>query len=267
MMKLNSLIILLISIGLFTSCNDDDSSATNAEGTSTLTVRLVDNPGDFEHVYIDVIDVRVKINNDSEDDNWTSLNAINTGIYDLLELTGGVNVLLTDDYEIPSGMLNQIRLVLGDNNSVVIDGETFPLNTPSAQQSGLKINVNETLEPNFEYVFWLDFDVEESIVIAGNSGNINLKPVIRASAEISTGTISGTVTPSSVQTLVSVNIGDEIISTYTDVNGNFLLIGVPAGNFDVTFTPDLESGFLPFVIENVEVNVGQNSDVETVIFE
>lgn len=262
-LKLEYLILLIICSLTLASCNDDDTSS-NIQGTSKLTVRLVDEPGDFEHVYVEVIDVRVKINNDSDDDNWQSLEAINTGIYDLLDLTGGVNVLLADEYEIPSGTLNQIRLVLGDNNTVVIDGETFPLTTPSAQQSGLKIQVNETLESNFEYVFWLDFDVDESIVVAGNSGNIILKPVIRASAEISTGTISGNIAPSDVQTLISVNLGAETISTYADINGNYLLVGLPAGNYDVVFTPNSESGFSQTVVENVEVVVGQNVLLETV---
>ncbi|WP_052184244.1 DUF4382 domain-containing protein [Psychroserpens sp. Hel_I_66] len=249
---------------VLTGCNDDDSSST-VQGTSKLTVRLVDEPGDFEHVYIDIVDVLVKVNNDSEDDNWQSLEAINTGIYDLLELTGGINVLLADEYTIPSGTLNQIRLVLGNNNTVVIDGISQELTTPSAQQSGLKIQVNETLEPDFEYVFWLDFNVDESIVIAGSSGNIILKPVIRASAEISTGIISGTIAPSDVQTLVSVNVGSEVISTYADIDGNYVLVGVPAGNYDVTFTPDIDSGLLPTVVEDVEVVVGQTTVLDVVI--
>lgn len=262
-MKFKGLLFLFaFSIVLF-HCATDDASQT-VEGTSKLSIKLVDDPGDYEHVYIEVVDVRVKVNNDSDDDNWQSLDAINTGVYDLLELTGGINVLLADEYEIPSGNLNQIRLVLGDDNTIVIDGETHPLTTPSAQQSGLKIRVNETLEPNFEYVFWLDFDVDESIVIAGNSGNIILKPVIRASAEVSTGTISGNITPVDVQTQISVMVGDEIISTYADEDGNFLLVGLPEGTYNVLVSPDPESEFSEITIENIAVIAGQNTLIETI---
>ena len=170
-------------------------------------------------------------------------------------------VLLVDDFQIPSGMLNQIRLVLGEDNTVVIDGETFPLNTPSAQQSGLKIQVNQVLEPNFTYDFVLDFDADESIVIAGNSGNINLRPVIRASAEISSGIIEGTVNPFDFQVVASVTIGDEEISSYIDDAGNFALYGVPAGTYTLTLTPDPESGYIPTLVENVEVVNGQITNV------
>ena len=264
--KIKSLFFLtLFSVVLF-NCNNDDSSQA-VQGTSKLSIKLVDEPGEFEHVYVEVVDVMVKVNNDSEDDNWQSLEAINTGVYDLLDLTGGVNVLLADEYEIPSGTLNQIRLVLGDDNTIVIDGVSQELTTPSAQQSGLKIQVNETLEPNFEYVFWLDFDVDESIVTAGNSGNIILKPVIRASAEVSTGTISGSISPIDVQTQISVTVGDETVSTYADENGNFLLVGLPQGTYDVTITPDSESEFSVTTIENVEVTVGQNVVLETIILQ
>ncbi|MCK8480260.1 DUF4382 domain-containing protein [Psychroserpens algicola] len=246
------------------SCSDDDSSSIT-QGSSKLTIKLVDNPGDYDHVYVDVVDVMVKVNDDTDDDNgWLSLEAINTGVYDLLELTGGLNVLLADNYEIPSGTLNQIRLVLGDNNTIVIDGDTFPLTTPSAQQSGLKIQVNETLEPNFEYTFWLDFDVCQSIVEAGNSGNIILKPVIRAVAEVSTGNISGSILPSNVQTQISVIVGTDVISTYTDENGNFIIVGLPSGTYDVIVNPNPESGFEEATLEDVVVVVGQTTVLETI---
>jgi hypothetical protein len=228
----------------------------------------MDAPGDFDHVYIDVVDVMVKVNDASDDeDGWVSLNAVNTGVYDLLELTGGVNVLLVDDFEVLSGNLNQIRLVLGDDNSVVIDGQTFPLNTPSAQQSGLKIQVNATLLPNIAYTFLLDFDVDESIVIAGNSGNINLKPVIRASVEASTGTISGSILPLGVQTQITATNGIETISAYADVDGNFILVGLNPGIYTVTVDPDPISELVSTIIENVEVALESNTDLGVITLE
>lgn len=256
-----SFIAILFGLTLFFSCNDD-SNSVNDSGMSNISIKLVDDPGDFDNVFIDVQDVMVKVNDDSDgDQGWVSLDPINTGVYDLLDLTGGVNVLLVDDFQIPSGMLNQIRLVLGEDNTVVIDGETFPLNTPSAQQSGLKIQVNQVLEPNFTYNFILDFDADESIVIAGNSGNINLRPVIRASAEISSGIIEGAVNPFDFQVTASVMVGDEEVSTYIDDAGNFALFGVPAGTYTLTLTPDPESGYIPTIIENVEVVNGQITNV------
>lgn len=254
----------LLALTLF-NCSEDNNDTPQAEGKSFISVKLVDDPGDFDNVFVEVVDVMVKVNDNSEgEEGWISLDPINTGVYDLLELTGGVNVLLADDFQIPSGTLNQIRLVLGEDNSVVIDGETHPLNTPSAQQSGLKIQVNQTLEPGFTYDYVLDFDVDESIVIAGNSGNINLKPVIRATAEVSSGKIEGVVTPFDFQVQAAVTTPDGDITAYVDENGAFVLNGVPAGVYTVTITPDPESGYAVAMVENVEVVNGQITNIGTI---
>src|SRR5690606_28336029 len=138
LLKLSLIAFLFIG---FASCSSDDDSNTN-DGKARLSVRLTDAPGDYENVFVDVQEVVIKYNNGQEDLNL----GINAGIYDLLELTAGVNVLLFDD-EVPAGSISQIRLVLGEQNTIVVDGETLPLATPSAQQSGLKVQVNETLEP------------------------------------------------------------------------------------------------------------------------
>ncbi|MGB1312094.1 MAG: DUF4382 domain-containing protein [Bizionia paragorgiae] len=249
-------ILSLLSIVLF-NCSDDDASAV-AEGTSNISVRLTDNPGDYDHVYVEVVDVMVKVNDESTGESgWQSAGAINTGVYDLLELTGGINVLLVDGFQVPSGTLNQIRLVLGEDNSIVIDGETFPLNTPSAQQSGLKIKINEELLPGYTYDIVLDFDVDQSIVVAGNSGNINLKPVIHAATQYTSGSIEGAVVPFDYQVVASIDVNGDIISAYTDANGSFVLNGVPEGVYTVTFTPDPASGYATVSVDDVTVVNGE----------
>ncbi|HLV13606.1 MAG TPA: DUF4382 domain-containing protein [Xanthomarina sp.] len=259
--KIKIFILSILAITFF-NCSDNDDNNSSVEGTSKISVKLMDNPGDYDHVFIDVVDVKVKVNDANDDENgWVSLNAINTGVYDLLELTGGINVLLVDDFQIPSGTLNQIRLVLGENNTIVMDGVTYPLNTPSAQQSGLKIKVNETLVPNIHYTFLLDFDVDESIVVAGNSGNINLKPVIRASVEANSGALSGTVTPADYQTEVTVSNGLVTASAYTDATGKFTVVGLPEGMYTVVVTPDPASTYEGLIIEDVEISVGQTLDL------
>lgn len=260
-------LIFLFGLILFFNCSDDDSTP-NDSGTSKISVKLVDEPGDYDNVFVEVVDVMVKVNDDSGgDEGWESLNPINTGVYDLLSLTGGVNVLLVDDFQVPSGMLNQIRLVLGDDNTIVIDGETYPLNTPSAQQSGLKVEVNQELQADFTYNFILDFDVDQSIVVAGDSGNINLKPVLHASAEVSSGIIEGAVNPFDFQVMASVTVDGEEVSAYADENGNFSLYGVPEGTYTVTITPDPDSGYISTTVENVEVINGQITNIGTIDLE
>ncbi|NER14346.1 DUF4382 domain-containing protein [Leptobacterium flavescens] len=255
--------LLIISFTfLFFSCNNDDS-----DGLARVSIRLVDGPGDFEAVNIDVQDVLIKRSNDEDDENgWESIGAINSGVYNLLELTGGVNVLLIDT-EIPAGRVNQIRLLLGDNNTVVSNGEESALSTPSAQQSGLKLQINEELISGVTYNFTIDFDVDKSVVTAGNSGRFNLKPVLRVSTEATSGVIRGMVDPSDFQVMVEVMVGEEIVSTFTNEEGAFSLNGIPSGIYTVTLTPDPESGLSVKTVENVEVINGQITDIGTITLE
>ncbi|MCR9181473.1 MAG: DUF4382 domain-containing protein [Flavobacteriaceae bacterium] len=249
MKNLIKISLVFIALFAFISCSDDES---NDDGTSRIKVSLTDAPGDYEHVYVDVQDVVVKY---SDIEGEVSLGNINAGIYDLLELTGGISVLLADE-EVPSGNISQMRLVLGSENSIVIEGETYPLQTPSAQQSGLKLTINQTLENGILYEFVLDFDVEESIVVQGNGGYL-LKPVIRASTLAESGSISGTVLPLGIQVLVTASNEVNTISAYTNAEGNFVLHGVPEGTYTVTIEPELASGFEIMILEDVEVVNGQ----------
>lgn len=262
--KLAFLALILVSTY---SCNNNDASQT-ISGPAIITIKLVDEPGDFEEVNVEIIDVMVKMNDDSEDEGgWESINPMNTGVHNLLDFTGGESLLLANEVEMPAGELSQIRLVLGEDNTVVMtneegeSGEPQPLRTPSGQQSGLKVKVNEELLPGFTYGFTLDFDVDKSVVIAGNSGNINLKPVIRASAVATSGIITGTVSPSGFQSMASVEVDGETISAYTDENGVFALNGVPAGIYELTVTPDPSSGYAIATVEGVEVVNGEITDV------
>ncbi|MCB0503176.1 MAG: DUF4382 domain-containing protein [Bacteroidetes bacterium] len=240
----------------FISCSDN-----NENNFTKVRVVLTDAPGDYEEVNIDVQEFRVNYT-DSENDGWMTLDLDNPGVVNLLDLTGGVNLLLVDE-DLPSGNLKQIRLVLGSNNTIVIDGNELPLNTPSAQQSGLKINVNYDLLAGVAYNITLDFDVDKSIVEAGNSGNYNLKPVIRATAEAQSGAISGSVTPFDAQVLVSAydGIGGDTIRAFANSTGDFLLQGLSQGIYFVDIQPSVASGYQNVVVDNIQVYIGNVTDM------
>lgn len=143
------------------------------EGTSNVTIKMVDAPGDFQQVNVEVLQVQVNHSGQG----WINL-PTNAGVYDLLTLQNDVSATLVNVGVLPSGHLNQFRLILGDENNVMVDSLYYPLATPSAQQSGLKINLNADFAPNSEYELVLDFDAEKSIVTQGN-GSYSLKPVIK----------------------------------------------------------------------------------------
>src|SRR5260221_5616242 len=134
----------------------------NNHGDAHLQVYLTDDPGDYEAVYIDVKDVQINVTGDG-DEGWQSLAGIKPGSYHLLDLVNDKDTLLADAF-IPSGKLHQIRLILGTENYVKIGGQMIKLETPSAEQSGLKLNVQQNVTGDVLYTLLLDFDVARSIV-------------------------------------------------------------------------------------------------------
>jgi len=222
---------LLIS---FYGCQKNDNP--NREDKARVQVKLTDDPGDFEAVWIDIKDVQVKVSADNDEEGWESLDGVRAGVYDLLKLVNDEDTLLADAF-IPAGRLHQIRLILGTENSVQIDGELLKLTTPSAQQSGLKLNFQQDVEAGLLYSILLDFDVARSIVHTGN-GKYILKPVIRGSLESVGGSIHGVVVPADFPTVVyAMNGADTVTSSFTDNTGGFSLRGLPPGGYQLSFLP------------------------------
>ena len=258
-MYLRNLTFFFVAFLLLLGCTSENDETTPQ--TSRIQFKMVDGPGDYEEVNVDVQDV--KINWSDDDEGWESLSNVQTGIYDLLELTGGQYALLADE-EIPTGFLKQARVILGENNTIKVDGEIHELTTPSAQQSGLKLKINTEIIQGVEYNFTFDWDVEESIVKAGNSGKYILKPVIRVSTEAESGAISGMVTPSDVQCLVTATDGMDSFSTYTNDTGAYLIQGVPEGSYTVTVAPEATSGLGVVEVQDVSVTLGNITDMGTI---
>jgi len=242
MKKLNFFLPIFLLFGiLFISCNKDDDDDS---GTSVLTIRMTDAPGNFQAVYVDIVGVEVT----GSGGGTVNLN-VNAGIYNLLDFTNGLDTMIAIG-SIPSGKVEQIRLILGANNSVVVDSVTHPLATPSAQQSGLKLQVHNTFLPGVAYMLLLDFDANQSVVLQGN-GTYSLKPVIRVVDSAVSGSITGLINPPSEICAVTAESNGIQYSTYSNSAGSFLLMGIPQGIYTLTITPN--PPLLPVVINNVYV--------------
>lgn len=274
-MKKYVLLIAIFMIALlgFQSCNDDNDKII--DNTARVQLKLVDAPGDYEEVNIEIIDVL--INGPENGGDWTSITPADFSpiIVDLTELIGGEELLLSDVI-IPSGMLKEVRLVLGDNNTLVIEGKSDPvhLDTPSAQQSGLKIKLNTPLESGYSYTFILDWDVDKSIVKAGNSGKYLLKPVIRVNAEVNSGSIKGKVVGPAMEgdgigpiplkgfKVTANTIGDvEVAGTLSDGTGNFIIRGLDPEEYKIKIE---HINYINYESETISVIVGEVSDAGTI---
>jgi len=255
--SMKKILILMMAVALF-ACEESRKDAK-------LQLFLTDAPCAYEEVLIDIQDVKINISSEDDEGGWRSLNDINTGIYNLLDFTNGLDTLL-GEHIMPAGTISQIRLVLGDNNQVKIDGDYYDLDTPSAQQSGLKLNVHADMEEGITYRMWLDFDAGRSIVEKGNGGYA-LKPVIRTFTEATSGAIKGVVTPVDAKPYVmAITTALDTFGTYADtITGNFLVRGLDEGSYKVVLQPKEE--YTEVSLEDVVVELGVITELDTVKFE
>lgn len=214
------------------ACSRNENSASGDK--ARLQVYLTDDPAKYDAVNIDIKDVMINYSNDTAS-GWQSLANVYTGNYDILKLVNDQDTLLANA-ELNTGRVEQIRLILGSNNYVRIGGTNYPLETPSAQQSGLKINLHQNLSAGVLYKLLLDFDAARSIHKTGN-GKYMLKPTIRATLEAIGGSLKGFVKPDSVQTKVFAIQGSDTVAGTLTSAGNYFIRGINAGSYNLSFVP------------------------------
>lgn len=213
-------------------------------GTGTLRLALTDAPAcGWESVNVTIEKVRVHRSADAGegDAGWSELVLAPPRRVDLLTLTNGVLAEL-GQMPLAEGKYTQMRLVLAANagatplaNSVVpVGGGEMALKTPSGQHSGAKMNVNIDIAANQMADVVIDFDACRSVVRAGASGQVLLKPVINVLPRFVSGaqghvdaTIAGTATVSLQRDGVVVK------STVPDTAGKFVLQPVAPGTYDL----------------------------------
>lgn len=175
-MKQVILLLMMAPVFLLSACSKKDSNASTHE----VSIRLTDNPFNAEEVNVDIRSVQLKYSDDNntngnDDAGWVSLDTKDS-IYNLLNLQNDVNVLLAHG-TFPYDHLQEIRFILGDNNSIKTGGTVYPLTVPSGSSSGFKIKVDRPLAGG-NNDFLIDFDAALSIHETG-SGKFMLQPVLR----------------------------------------------------------------------------------------
>ena len=247
---------------MLNSCTKSDSAKDDK--ASSLNIYLTDAPGNYKAVWIDLQQIMVKSSSDTSDNGWISVPLLRPGKYNLLNYTNGGDTIL-GGVSLPAGQLSQMRVILGDDNQLVLeDGTTVDLKVPSGQQSGLKLNVHADLVAGVPYELVLDFDAARSIVNAGNSGQYLLKPVIRTFAKAAGGAIQGVVLPGEAGAHVMAIAGVDTLGAIPNASGAYKFWGIPANSYTLIFTPDTTTNYLPDTLNNVAVTVGSVTQPDTV---
>ncbi len=246
--------ILSVAAALLTACGGGggDSGGTST-ATGTLRLALTDAPAcGYDQVNVTIEKVRVHTSSAAQesDAGWSEMVLTPPKRVDLLTLTNGVLEELGST-SLPAGRYTQMRLVLARNagmgapaNSVVPSGGSErPMETPSGQQTGLKMNVNIEVAANQLADFVIDFDACKSVVRAGHSGRHLLKPVLSVMPRVTTASnaVEGYVASAMAVGTTSVSLqkdGAVVRGTVPSSNGRFVLSQVPAGVYDLVVGAD-----------------------------
>ena len=158
--------------------------------------------------FVTIKEVQVCKRADSEvaESEWITVEGLEYQTFDLLNLINGAEAYLGTNDQLSSGTYNQMRLILGDINTmdpddpelpphyVLVNGTRQVLKIPSGYQTGIKlVHPFEIVEGRTTGLI-LDFDVAKSVVKAGNSGKYILKPTIKVIGTRNRATVSGLVT-------------------------------------------------------------------------
>ena len=259
-----SVLSVIIGFLVLVSCSDQTTNVPSDEQNGSIRIYLVDSPSQLDSVIICVTRVEIHKSGSDSTSGWFVIND-STRYFDLLQLTNGASAVLGDTSLAP-GKYTQIRLIIGSGSYVIDQGVKHDLEVPSGSQSGLKLNHQFTIESGKLYELLLDFNVDKSIVITGN-GKYKLKPTIRVMPIVISGSISGQVLPLEAQPTIWTVYGTDTITTYTNLQGFFKLMALPAGLYDVNIIPADTVIYMDTTITNVQVIANQDTDIGTITLE
>ena len=243
-----ALVILGLALGLG-ACGDSE--------TGQVRVHVADAPFPFgllDSAVVAIHGVEVHVASGPGDDSGFETISTEEDTVNLLDLQNGVTRIL-GEADVPVGYINQVRLLVVDAWVVLTDGRNFPLEIPSGDRSGIKIHVEPPIEVQggLTSELLLDFDVSRSFhptpaspINASDIVEFVFRPSVRAVNLSEAGSVSGRVlddlgtpdtdddVPIEGATVAAYRGNEELTTTATDENGDFVLIGLPAGEITIT---------------------------------
>ncbi|MES2372726.1 MAG: DUF4382 domain-containing protein [Bacteroidota bacterium] len=281
---LSAIMAIAVCVITLTACKKSTSSENEiAQGKQQMSLYLTDGPGLFDHVYIDIISVKVLVDtskdtrrHDNEDWDrrgaddhkkdssfvWENLN-ITPGVYDILRFRNGADTLFAAA-GIVKGSIRLIKVELGTNNSVVKDSIVYPISLPAGANNYVLIKLKghecEEYLPNKRRL-WLDFDITRSILVNAQN-KFYLRPWFHFFTVSTTGSIKGKIEPKDGLPVVTVYNSSDTAYALPDRDGNFKIRGLNEGTYSVFV--NASNGYKDTTISNVVVKAPGETSVGTI---
>ena len=250
----------------------------NTSGQSSLKIYLTDDPSlVFDKVLLDIQKIEIKVEDNSQekhesehqgdvDDNdsrgdisggWMTVD-IHPGVYDILKFRNGLDTLFASASFPSAKGLKKIRLTLGNNNSVVFNGTSFPL-VVKDNDNIVVVKIDESLvQVNAGGLtnFWIDIDAGRSIERHGN--DFELKASVKIFSREKAGGIEGRVLPQEAGAIVMAINGSDTTSAKPESEGEFKFIGLKPGTYSLLYHATANN-YLDTTINNIVIN--QTEDI------
>ena len=207
MKRIFSIVTALLLCGSLAACGTDSGSGDqtgNSVGSGSgpsFSLRVTDAPIDYAvSVVLRFTEVRLRNTNG----NWTTHTFNTPKSIDMLQLQGTKTADLLVNKLVDVGNYDEIRLLVDAApmaNYIDLGTSVVELKIPSGSSSGLKIKGDFSVLENRPASLVMDFDLRQSITMAGNSGMYILKPVIRLVSYQDAGHIRGTVDLASLKSM------------------------------------------------------------------
>jgi hypothetical protein len=283
--RLQVILTVIIGLLLAASCSKDKSAGTNSvAGNSTVHIYLTDDPSlVFDEVNLDIRKLEIKVEDSEEsrhesehqgdvDDNdnrgdvsggWVSVD-IHPGIYNILKFRNGLDTLFATSTFPTTKALKKVRLTLGTNNSVILNGVSSPL-AVKGNDSMAVIKIDESMvQVNSGALtkFWIDVDAGRSIKKQGNT--FELKPSVKIFSKEKMAGIEGRVLPRDASAIVMAINGTDTASAKPEAEGEFRFIGLKPGTYSLLYHATANN-YRDTTVTNIRISGTEDSKVNTVM--
>jgi len=227
-------------------------STSAAAGNQSVRIFLTDDPSlTFDNLFLDIQKLEIKVEDsiqqEQEDHDREGSDAgdkkgstsggwmnvpITPGVYDILHFRNGLDTLVGNASFAASRSFEKVRLTLGNNNSITVNGASVPL-VLNGDDNIVVIKLNDDLLDDHPSSFdiSIDFDAGRSVVQHG--GHIELKPQTKAFRKGRSGAIEGRVLPLNANPVVMAIHGTDTASAKPGREGEFKIVGLNPGVYSL----------------------------------
>src|SRR5664279_557376 len=274
---------VMICLFSFSCQKSGNYSNGGSAGKSSVNIYLTDDPSlVFDHVFLDISKVEIKVEDDSEeshesehqgevDDNdsrgetsggWVSV-PIHPGVYDILQFRNGLDTLFGSVTFDASRELKKVRLTLGNNSSVVLNGTSSPL-TLNGNDNFVVIKIDEfsvAVNSGGLTNFWIDIDAGRSIRKHGN--DFELKPSVKVFSREKSGGIEGRVLPAAAAAVIMAINGTDTATAKPEAEGEFKFMGLKPGTYTLIYHATANN-YVDATVPNVVISGTEDTHVPDV---